>query len=146
MAPITAARSTLAVGCTTMTNATKAIAASPTAGRGPISRAENNTAPHTIVTLAPDTAVRCVRPAARNSRAVVVVTAEVSPSTSAGSIAACGAGSTCRAAAANRPRTAYAARCTGPASPTCGGPLAVRTATVRSRRVGRPMRASNCTG
>ncbi len=94
IAPITAARSTLAVGCTTMTNTSKATPASATAVRGPISRDENSTAPHTIVTLAPDTAVRCVKPAARNSRLVTVVTVEVSPSTSAGSIAAWSAGST----------------------------------------------------
>ena len=88
MAPITAARNTLAVGCTTMTKATSANAASTTAARGPISRAENSTAAHTIVTLAPDTAVKCVMPAARNSRPVSAVTAEVSPRTRAGSIAA----------------------------------------------------------
>ena len=53
IAPITAARSTLALGCTTTTNNTSAAAASVTAGRGPITRAHNSTAPHTIVTLAP---------------------------------------------------------------------------------------------
>jgi hypothetical protein len=41
-----------------MTNATNPTAASATAGRGPTSRADNSTAPHTIVTLAPETAVR----------------------------------------------------------------------------------------
>ncbi len=94
IAPITAARSTLAVGCTTITNTTNAAPANTTAARGPISRAENSTAPHTIVTLAPDTAVRCVNPAARNSRLVTAVTVEVSPSTNPGSIAAWSAGST----------------------------------------------------
>ena len=69
-------------------------AASPTAARGPISRDENSTAPQTIVTLAPDTAVRCVRPAVRNSWLVIGVTVDVSPRTSAGSIAAWSAGST----------------------------------------------------
>ena len=64
---ITAARSTLADGCTTTTNPTNASAASPTAARGPTNRALNSTAPQTIVTFAPDTAVRCVSPAARNS-------------------------------------------------------------------------------
>ena len=58
IAPITAARSTLALGCTTTTNKTSAPAATVTAGRGPITRAHNSTAPQTIVTLAPDTAVR----------------------------------------------------------------------------------------
>ena len=48
-------------------------AASTTAARGPISRAENSTAAHTIVTLAPDTAVKCVMPAARKSRLVSAV-------------------------------------------------------------------------
>ena len=52
------------------------------------------------------------------------VTAEVSPSTSAGSIAAWSAGSASRAAAANRPRTACAARCIGAASPSVGSPVA----------------------
>ena len=70
MAPITAARSTLADGSTTMTKASSANAASATATRGPTSAAVNNTAPHTMVTLAPDTAVRCVNPEARNSAAV----------------------------------------------------------------------------
>ncbi len=88
MAPITAARSTLAVGWTTMTKPTRADAASGTASRGPSSRADNSTAPHTMVTLAPDTAVKCVRPAARKSRPVAAVTAEVSPRTKAGNIAA----------------------------------------------------------
>src|SRR5882757_7598727 len=58
MAPITAARSTLADGCTTTTNAARAIAAMPTATRGPTTAAVNRTAPQTMVTLAPDTAVR----------------------------------------------------------------------------------------
>src|SRR5437588_12501747 len=60
MAPMTAARSTLADGCTTMTNPSNATAASTTAALGPSNRAENSTAAQTIVTLAPDTAVRCV--------------------------------------------------------------------------------------
>ena len=60
MAPITAARNTLAVGWTTITNATSAMRRERTAARGPISRAENSTAAHTIVTLAPDTAIKCV--------------------------------------------------------------------------------------
>ena len=69
MAPITAARSTLADGWTTMTNATSATAASATAKRGPTNPAVSSTAPQTIVTFAPDTAVRCVSPDARNSAA-----------------------------------------------------------------------------
>ncbi|CAG6857444.1 hypothetical protein PICSAR132_02426 [Mycobacterium avium subsp. paratuberculosis] len=146
MAPITAARNTLAVGCTTTTKATSASAASRTAARGPISRAENSTAAHTIVTLAPDTAIRCVMPAARKSRPVGVGTAEVSPSTSAGSSAAWSAGSVSRTAAAKRRRTSCAARCTALALPRVGRPDAVSTATVRSRRVGRPIRAVNRTG
>src|SRR4029077_3816643 len=60
MPPITAARSTLADGCTTMTNATSASAASSTASVGPNRAAVISTAPQTIVTLAPDTAVKCV--------------------------------------------------------------------------------------
>ncbi|CNV98174.1 Uncharacterised protein [Mycobacterium tuberculosis] len=105
MAPITAARNTLAVGCTRMTNATNATAAHTTAARGPINRAETSAAAHTIVTLAPETAVKCVRPAARNSRLVKAVTVEVSPRTRAGNIVAWSAGSTSRTAAANRWRT-----------------------------------------
>jgi hypothetical protein len=58
MAAITAARNTLADGCTTMTNATSAVAASATAMRGPTNVAVSSTAPHTMVTFAPDTAVR----------------------------------------------------------------------------------------
>lgn len=146
MAPIAAARNTLAVGCTTMTKATSASAASTTAVRGPINRAENSTAAHTIVTLAPDTAIRCVMPAARKSRPVSPGTAEVSPSTSAGSSAASSPGSVSRTVAENRPRTACAARCTTPAVPIVGRPDALSTATVRSRRVGRPMRALNRSG
>ena len=94
IAPITAARSTLAVGCTTMTNSSRATPANPTAARGPINRDENSTAPHTIVTLAPDTAVRCVSPAVRNSWVVIGVTVDMSPRTRAGSMAAWSAGST----------------------------------------------------
>ena len=75
----------------------------PPPARGPISRAAKSTVPQTIVTLAPDTAVRCVSPAARNCAAVASVTADVSPRTSAGSIAAWSAGSVSRAAAANPP-------------------------------------------
>ena len=59
-------------------------------------------------------------------------TAEVSPRTRAGSIAAWSAGSTRRAVSAKPARTAYAARCTGPARPVVGVPIAVITATVRS--------------
>ena len=88
IAPITAALSTLAVGCTTTTKTTRASAASSTAGRGPISPADSSTAPHTMVTLAPDTAVKWVSPAVRNSAVVAVDTAAVSPSTNPGSIAA----------------------------------------------------------
>ena len=141
IAPITAARSTLAEGWTTTTNSANVTPASPTAARGPISRAENSTAPQTIVTLAPDTAVRCVKPAVRNSWPVTGVTVDMSPSTSAGSIAAWSAGSTRRAAAAKPARTAYAARLRGPAVPIVGAPVAVRTATLKSRRVGAVIRA-----
>ena len=110
MAPITAARSTLADGCTTTTNATNAMAASATATRGPTNTAVNSTAPQTIVTLAPDTAVRCVSPDARNSRWSSARHADVSPRTSAGSIAAWSAGRLPRAAAANAVRTRWPAR------------------------------------
>ena len=120
IAPITAARSTLAVGCTTNTNATSATPARTTAALGPITRAQNSTAPHTIVTLAPDTAIRCVRPAVRKSAPFWSLTADVSPSTRAGSIAACSAGSVPQAAAAKRPRSRWAACCTAPAVPTVG--------------------------
>ena len=146
MAPITAARSTLAPGCTTITNATSTSPARSTANRGPISPADSNTAPQTMVTLAPDTAVRWVRPAVRNSAMVSGVTPEVSPSTRPGSIAAWSAGNTERAAAANRSRSERAARCTPDASPNAGGPVAVSTATLRSRRTGREMRARKRTG
>ena len=88
MAPITAARNTLADGCTTMTKATSASAASPTASLGPNNAAVIKTVPQTMVTLAPDTAVKCVKPATRNSSVVCAVNVDVSPSTSAGSIAA----------------------------------------------------------
>jgi hypothetical protein len=54
----------------------------------PEQRADINTAPHTMVTLAPDTAVKWVNPAARNPSVVCAVKGDVSPSTSAGSIAA----------------------------------------------------------
>ena len=146
IAPITAARRTLAVGCTTMTKATNASAASTTAERGPINRAVNRTAAHTIVTLAPDTAVRCVIPAARKSRLVAALTADVSPRTIAGSMAASSPGKVSRMASTNERRTRCAARCTAPAVPTVGRPDAVRTATVRSRRDGRLMRAVNRIG
>ena len=146
IAPITAARSTLAVGCTTITNTTSATAASATAARGPTSRADSNTAPQTIVTLAPDTAVRCVRPAMRNSAVVVAVTVAVSPRTRPGSIAAGPAGNASRAAAANRVRTPAATRWTTDAAPNTGLPTTVSVATVRSRRAGREIRARNRTG
>src|SRR3954454_4986338 len=78
MAPITAARSTLADGCTTMTNAASASAASATASLGPRTAAVIRTAPQTMVTFAPDTAVKCVSPAERNSSVVCAVNVEVS--------------------------------------------------------------------
>ena len=136
IAPITAARSTLAVGCTTTTNSTRATPASATAARGPISRDKNSTAPQTIVTLAPDTAVRC-EPCRADSWLVTGgdrrhVTEDQrrqhrrriggQHSTSRGGEPA---------------RTAYAARFTGPARPAVGAPMAFTTATVKSRRVGR---------
>ena len=45
-----------------MTNAINASAASATAIRGPTNAAISSTVPQTIVTFAPDTAVRCVSP------------------------------------------------------------------------------------
>src|SRR6478609_2391675 len=146
MPPITAARSTLADGCTTATNAMRAAAAAAAAARGPTTAAASNTAPHTMVTLAPDTAVRCVSPAARNSVVVWAVTADVSPSTSAGSIAACSDGSTERASSAKPARTRAATRCQPGATPSVGSPIADSTATVSSARVGLPTRARNVTG
>jgi hypothetical protein len=88
IAPITAARSTLASGWTTTTKAARVAPASTTATRGPSSPAASRTEPQTMVTLAPETAVRCVRPAVRNAATVPESTAEVSPSTKPGSIAA----------------------------------------------------------
>ena len=72
---------------------------------GRAARPASRTAPQTIVTLAPDTAVRCVRPATRNSSVVAADRADVSPSTRAGTIAAWSGGSTARAESANRART-----------------------------------------
>ena len=43
-----------------MTNAASATAANATAKRGPTNPAVSSTAPQTIVTFAPETAVRCV--------------------------------------------------------------------------------------
>jgi len=56
--PIAAARNTLGDGCTITTNANSVTAASATATRGPTNAAPSSTAPHTMVTFAPDTAVR----------------------------------------------------------------------------------------
>ena len=146
MAAITAARNTLADGCTTMTNATNAAPANTTAVRGPTNTAVSSTAPQTIVTFAPDTAVRCVSPDARNSAVVSADSAEVSPRTRAGSIAAWSAGKASRAAVANALRTRCPARWIGAASPSVGSPVADSTATVRSRRVGLEIRALNAAG
>ena len=88
IAPITAARRTLAVGSTITTKPASVTPASTDAARGPISPAASSTAPHTMATFAPDTAVRWVKPAVRNVWAVVAGIAAVSPSTRAGSIAA----------------------------------------------------------
>ncbi len=99
-----------------------------------------------MVTLAPDTAVRCVKPATLKSSAALAVTAEVSPSTSAGSIAARSAGSTSRAVSANSARICPVSRRAAGTSPSVGSPMAVSTATLRSARSGRPMRARNPAG
>ncbi len=146
MAAITAARNTLADGWTTMTNATNAAPANTTAVRGPTNTAVSSTAPQTIVTFAPETAVRCVSPDARNCAVASADSAEVSPRTRAGSIAAWSAGSASRAAEAKALRTRCPARWIGAASPSVGSPVADRTATVRSRRVGLEIRALNAAG
>lgn len=99
-----------------------------------------------MVTLAPDTAVRCASPDARKSAVVWPDTADVSPSTRAGRIEAWSAGRTRRADSAKPARTRCAARSIADASPSVGRPAAVSTATVRSRRRGRSMRARKPAG
>ena len=127
MAPITAARSTLADGCTTMTNASSANAASATATRGPdqCGGEQHRPADDGHVGARHRGQVRQARrrgtPPPSDASSV-----DVSPSTSAGSIAAWSAGSAARAASAKPVRTPCAARWTGDASPNVGSPVADR--------------------
>ncbi len=116
-------------------------------GRAPRLRGqinETSAAARTIVTLAPETCVKCVRPAARNSRLVKVTTIRVSPRAGPTTLA-WSAGSTSRTAAADRWRTIMAtARCTGPAQPNRPFAGRYRDRQVVTRRA--TIRARNWTG
>ncbi|SKT69311.1 Uncharacterised protein [Mycobacteroides abscessus subsp. abscessus] len=109
IAPITAARSTLGDGRTRMTKPTSTNPANATEVRRPISRPSSSTAPHTMDTLAPDTAIRCVSPDVRNIATVCASSALVSPSTRPGSSAASPAGSAFRETSTKRSRIPLAA-------------------------------------
>ena len=112
IAPMAAARTTLGDGRTRMTKPTSATAQSPAASHGPARdhRASRSTAPTTMATLLPDTALRCVMPVARKSSSTAGRNRLVSPTTSPGSRPPGSAGSGAQARC--RPvRSTPAARC-----------------------------------
>ncbi len=139
IAPITAARNTLGEGRARTTNPINASAASATAVRGPsvAARASRRTAPRTIATLAPETAVRCDNPAVAKSARRAVLMLVSSPTTSAGSNPAALSDRAFRLACANCSRMSAAVRCTRDGGATAaGGPVARSAATVKSGRPG----------
>ena len=145
--PMTAARSTLGDGRARTTKPASATAASTGAPRTPIPdrRASSSTAPQTIATLVPLTAVRWVRPTVWKSASSAGSSRLVSPTTSPGSspASASGSGSTARRSPARR---CPAARWTalGPDS-TCGEPRPDSTAATSSPRSGARSRPSSRT-
>lgn len=148
-APMAAARRTLGSGLAMTTNITSAPAATPAVIRGPSvsSRVRNSTTVNRIVKFAPLTTVKWVSPAVSKSRRTSSDSAEVSPTTSAGSDPAAPAGSAAADAATRSARTDPANRChhgSGPA--VAGSPRACNVATVRSRKRGADTRARNSTG
>lgn len=144
IAPIVAARTTLGDGRTRMTKPTSATPHSPAASHGPARahRASSNTAPTTIATLLPETALRCVIPVARKSSSTAGGNRLVSPTTRPGSSppgsSGSGAQARCRPA-----RSVPAARCAQDDAPCrSGGPSVLSTAAVRSPPRGTPSRPS----
>ena len=140
-APMAAARRTLALGPARTTNppstspATTACTLRSTTRR----RSGHRTPVITIATFAPDTAVRCVRPARRKSSSSTGSMARVSPTTSPGSSPADLRSSTRPAEAASPSRRDPAARCSPLAGATgVGGARAETTATTSS-----PVRGSD---
>ncbi len=148
-APMAAARRTLGSGLAMTTNITSAPAATATVVRGPSvsSRVRNSTTVNRIVKFAPLTTVRCVSPAVSKSRRTSSDSAEVSPTTSAGSDPAAPSGSAAAEAATRSARTDPASRCHHGSGPAVAGSLRARkVATVRSRRRGGDTRARNSMG
>ena len=134
-APMAAARTTLADGRARTTkpmspsSATAACTRRSTARR----RSGHNTAASTIATLAPDTAVRCARPALRKSSSRTGSLRLRSPTTSPGSRPAGGGGSTLAADSPSASRTRPAADCHQAGGATAdGGSRAETTATTVS--------------
>ena len=146
MAAITAARKTLAVGCTTMTNASKrhrgkqhGHARADQPGREQHGPAHDR-----------DVGPRHRRQVRHARRAKLAAglggDRRGIPENQGGQHRGLFAGQYLPDSGANRLRTVWAARCTAPARPIVGRPVTLSTATVRSLRVGRPMRAVNRTG
>jgi hypothetical protein len=145
--PIAAARSTLACGRATITNA--AIASAPMQAwvRNPArhQRASTSTAPRTIATFAPETATMWVSPVVRNASARSGGNCDVSPSTSPGSSPR-GPGESGAALARRPARNRPAARCVNEAFPTrVGAPRASKIAATNSPGCGAESRPTAVT-
>jgi hypothetical protein len=145
-APIAAARSTLALGPARTTNPSSARPATPAwARRSSARRRKGHSTPATtMATFAPDTAVRCDKPARRNCSTSTGSMPLVSPTTRPGSSPAARSSSVRCADPASPLRTSSAPRWIAGGSPTrVGGPRADSTATTSSPGRGRavPTRA-----
>ncbi len=134
-APMTAARITLGVGRASTTNAPRASTATTACTRRSTARRRSgrSTQATTIATLAPDTAVRWLRPASRNSSSSTGSRARTSPTARPGTSPADRGSSTRRADPSSPSRMVPAAVWIGPGPPiSSGGPRADRTATTWS--------------
>jgi hypothetical protein len=151
-APMAAARTTLGLGRASTTNPARAIPATTACTRRSTARRRNGhrTPARMMATFAPETAVRCARPARRKSSTSTGSMARVSPTTSPGSRPAGRSSSTRPADSLNPSRRTPAARCSHPGSSSVvGGPRAETTATTSSpgRGTAVPTRArTGCPG
>ena len=144
IAPITAALSTLGDGRASSTNPANASPAATAEVRGPTlsARSSSRTAPVTIATFVPLTAVRCDRPAVVKSAAISASRPLTSPSTRPGSSPRGPSGST--AAASRRPsRIRPAAVCTVDGEPSPRRRATGPTARRRSDLAGTVARAGH---
>lgn len=132
--PMAAARSTDGSCPHTSTNPPTPTTAAPRTHhpRSPAPRTAARSTTRVNVRLAPETAIKCVRPVALKASLISSVTADVSPTTSEGTSAACSGGE-CATAARSPDLNPLASASSGPgASTRVGSPRRLRSAAAES--------------